>query len=574
MPNVFVGDPHAKALWRFESAPGLAVDDISGITLTNNGGASGDTTHFWEGTQSALFSGSNYLSITDANLPAGFPSKSTDTAKVFSFSFWLRLHAAGSNACPIGKMDYNGGHRSWAYMIQTQNLRFWWGTGSGTGGQWLDLAYNLVYDRPYHIATCIDGLNGAILVYIYDSVTGGTKIFQATSLGSLWIDTGPLIIGGTINSSNLNGNIDEVIFFDRLLNYFDSKFIREGIYPSPGNNFTYDPSCKAVWNFEPGALLADSKNNNTLVADYPDASPYSITNLRIQGNGGMGVNSYSSWEGCHITDANLSTGFPLKTGDTNNKITVCGWYANYAYGYGGYRGGIILAKCDDSNVKKGFQFTLDEPSWNGSGELSIWVGNGTGYQKFPSGIIVYDNQIIHYALEIDCNAPSVYLRVFFLDTTIVREFSAKPSVAIPNPDGYGFGVGTPSSCWGSGNGYHDQVIVFDRLLNFDDIDKIRNSGYGAVESPNNSISLTTCQALPKAVTSINSLTTCQELLACDPAMVPHSFSTCQAIPVPVIGSCKSLSIMQSLGQALPNICSSKSRIQEIILDGGDFFLIF
>lgn len=566
MPSNFLSDPNIKALWRFEAAPGLAVDDVAAITLTNNNGVSGDTTNFMEGAQSALFpGGAQYLSMTDAALPAGFPSKSNDTQKVFSFAFWLRLHAAGNNAMPVGKMDYNGGKRSWGYMIQTQNVQFYWGTGNGTGGSFTNLSYNLVYDRKYHVTTVIDGPNGKLAIYIFDSVTGGTTVFTYTGKGVLWVDTCPLIVGGTVNASNLNGNVDELVFFNRLLTYFDSKAIREASFPPASNNYAYEPACKALWKFEPGHLNEDSVGGNNLTA-Y-NAAPYSVTCPIIEGAGSVGFNSYSSWNGYNIANANLGAGFPFKSGDTVRQLTACFWWGNFAYGYNGYRGGVLFEKYSGST---GFRFYIDEPGFSGSGTLKILI-NGVTYN---TGIVIPDYRMVHISIQVDGAAPSLYVRVFKLVEGTVSEYSATPSQLAANA--YALGVGGFSNSLDAGNGLMDHAVVFNRLLTTQELDDVRNGVFGAagITPPEDSSSQTMCQSVPLTPPTAASATTCQNILASDPAMVPHSLTTCEGITYPAPAPCKSHSITQALFQALPNACVSRTKARDIILDGGDFFLTF
>ena len=78
------------------------------------------------------------------------------------------------------------------------------------------------------------------------------------------------------------------------------------------NNFT---DAISAWLFPAGALTTDSKGLNTLTAVGSISS-----GTAIQGAAAFaaGANKYFT-----IPDANLSAGFPLKTGDVTKKITVC-----------------------------------------------------------------------------------------------------------------------------------------------------------------------------------------------------------------------------------------------------------
>jgi len=74
--NIFTNDSNCKALWRFENGA-LTTDSKGTNTLTNNNTVVADTVNFKEGAASANLesSSSQYFSITNANLNAGFPLK-------------------------------------------------------------------------------------------------------------------------------------------------------------------------------------------------------------------------------------------------------------------------------------------------------------------------------------------------------------------------------------------------------------------------------------------------------------------------------------------------------------------
>lgn len=85
------------------------------------------------------------------------------------------------------------------------------------------------------------------------------------------------------------------------------------------NDFSARSDCKALWNFETGALTTDSKGTNTLTATgVPTADG---TNYK---QGSYSV-SLAAGQYYTITDANLATGFPLKSGDSTKTITVACW---------------------------------------------------------------------------------------------------------------------------------------------------------------------------------------------------------------------------------------------------------
>jgi len=114
------------------------------------------------------------------------------------------------------------------------------------------------------------------------------------------------------------------------------------------NDFSGDNNCVALWRMEEDALTVDSctwnSARNTLTgkgtpendtADFKEGA----CSADLDPAGG-GQDSF------YLPDADLCAEFPLKTGDTNKKISACGWFrfdslSNYEgpfgkgdYGYG------------------------------------------------------------------------------------------------------------------------------------------------------------------------------------------------------------------------------------------------
>ena len=88
------------------------------------------------------------------------------------------------------------------------------------------------------------------------------------------------------------------------------------------NDFSGDANCVALWRFESGALTTDSKGTNTLTNNN------AVAENAVDYKEGAGSADFeaSSTQYFSITDANLDAGFPLKNGDANKKISICGWF--------------------------------------------------------------------------------------------------------------------------------------------------------------------------------------------------------------------------------------------------------
>jgi len=162
------------------------------------------------------------------------------------------------------------------------------------------------------------------------------------------------------------------------------------------NIFTYDIHCKALWRFESGALVTDSIGGNTLTNHGASAD----SSYYMEG-------SYSSlferYEYMNITDSNLSTGFPFKSGDTNKKISVCFW-ARVARVYDG----ALLSKYDFSSGLRCFSIR-----YTSAGTFFIQLGYNSGgsYTNYTHGSTFPENTWQHITFSYDNSDRSYALRL-------------------------------------------------------------------------------------------------------------------------------------------------------------------
>jgi len=162
------------------------------------------------------------------------------------------------------------------------------------------------------------------------------------------------------------------------------------------NIFTYDIHCKALWRFESGALVTDSIGGNTLTNHGASAD----SSYYMEG-------SYSSlferYEYMNITDSNLSTGFPFKSGDTNKKISVCFW-ARVARVYDG----ALLSKFDFSSGLRCFSIR-----YTSAGTFFIQLGYNSGgsYTNYTHGSTFPKNTWQHITFSYDNSDRSYALRL-------------------------------------------------------------------------------------------------------------------------------------------------------------------
>lgn len=92
--------------------------------------------------------------------------------------------------------------------------------------------------------------------------------------------------------------------------------------PASVSGITADyPDSVSRWRLEPSALTTDSKSTNTLT--NVNTVTEDTTN-EIEGTG-CGDFEYANDEYLLRADGDLTSGFPLKSGNTNKAVTFCGW---------------------------------------------------------------------------------------------------------------------------------------------------------------------------------------------------------------------------------------------------------
>ena len=87
------------------------------------------------------------------------------------------------------------------------------------------------------------------------------------------------------------------------------------------NDFSSCTATKAVWSVDNGALTTDSKGTNTLT----DNNTVQTDTVNFKEGDAAADLELGNGEYFNITDANLDSGFPLKSGETNDDFTVCLW---------------------------------------------------------------------------------------------------------------------------------------------------------------------------------------------------------------------------------------------------------
>ena len=229
MANDFSTDGNCKALWNLES--GALITDSKGTNTLVNVGVDEDLIDFKQGSCSGAFVRANTdrMYITDANLDPGFPLKSGESNKTFSFTFWVKLDqiniyhylvqktAASPNRCFIVDVN-NTNHVRLAISRWGFNYTLYVHASTVQAGRWyhIGITYYNVPAREYRIR-------------IWDDTAGSILGVDGTGLPiDINISATPFTLSDSANS--LDGNLDEVVVFDDVLSVAEIDQIRSGTY--------------------------------------------------------------------------------------------------------------------------------------------------------------------------------------------------------------------------------------------------------------------------------------------------------------------------------------------------------
>ena len=255
--NDFSEDDDCVALWRFEAA--ALLEDSKGNNDWYIYPSSGpvdpaaDTVIFKEGASSVYFDGwgnvgppednSPSLYILDTGLDAGFPLKSGDATKQFSICFWIKLDSFDTSEeeaeyynAWFKKGVEGGSHCSLAIQAAsvdegvTHKVKLML---SSTGASY-DAAYThasaLATGVWYHVAVTYGP--GTYRIRIWDDTA--QAILGADAIGAAidtHVDDGWCWLGSPVYDSDIDGHVDEMVIFKRVLTVEEIDKIRQGVFP-------------------------------------------------------------------------------------------------------------------------------------------------------------------------------------------------------------------------------------------------------------------------------------------------------------------------------------------------------
>ena len=252
------------------------------------------------------------------------------------------------------------------------------------------------------------------------------------------------------------------------------------------NDFSDDSNCKALWRFESGALTTDSKGTNTLT-DTSGTGSVTASATHQEGDYSADFEESSTQE-FTIADGSLDTGFPLKNGDTNKKISVCCWVRFESLpGPGESR--YVWSKYDTVAGTRSLALAV----YNGAGniEFTLYQGHTTGGDgEYESDLYEAANPSTatwyHVAVTYDDSTKGSRIRVVDSGGTMLgggpdATHTFTNAINVEDAD-WVIGSRSNSAATTFHDGLIDEMVVFDDVLSVGEIDAIRNGTYGSHES--------------------------------------------------------------------------------------------
>jgi hypothetical protein len=231
------------------------------------------------------------------------------------------------------------------------------------------------------------------------------------------------------------------------------------------NNFSGDDNCKALWRFENGALVVDSKGGNTLTTS---TTPSADT---VDFKEGASCVDYErdDGDGHYIADSNLDAGYPMKNGDATKSISVCWWMkaesTTIAYH-------VIYSKAD--NGKNNMELSVTSA---GAIAMLIGTGGGTSWEIVTHASNTVDGQWYHVCCTFKDSDKSYRIRIWDDNAgTILGVDKAGTATNNINVEDATVRI---AHTW-AGNNYDgriDEMVVFDDILAVEEIDQIRLGTY-------------------------------------------------------------------------------------------------
>jgi hypothetical protein len=252
-----------------------------------------------------------------------------------------------------------------------------------------------------------------------------------------------------------------------------------GVTTPPGNIFSSDPNCVAVWNLEPTALGVDSKGTNNLT----NTGVTSNTSDFRQGTGSGDFES-TDVDFMTITDADLSSKFPLKSGTNNKKLSITTWCKLESVP--GPFGSMAIWSKAGWTVEGQISAMLLVDRLDGTGPYFTFLightfGNAYEAKRLPSLIV---STGVWYHIAVTFNDADKSYRISVYDAGADLSYQTNGTMTnniVLSSAPVRLGIRSASSGYAPAtafDGLMDEVVVFNDTLTTTEISDIREGTYG------------------------------------------------------------------------------------------------
>jgi hypothetical protein len=208
------------AEWNFDETSGLAASDSAG---SNNGDLvnfAGDDSQWIDGKVGGAiaFDGSNYIEVPDA------PAIGADLVESFTLMAWFKSNVPLDGGGSGNRMLEKGNSYFFLQGVQPGAMNFLVKNGGSnfTAG----IGESLDADVWYHIAGVFDGTTAK--TYINGELKGSADVPGPIDDAKL-----PLRIGSDDSGNFLDGDMDQVLIFNKALNFTEIRTIMGGSFEVP-----------------------------------------------------------------------------------------------------------------------------------------------------------------------------------------------------------------------------------------------------------------------------------------------------------------------------------------------------
>lgn len=243
----------------------------------------------------------------------------------------------------------------------------------------------------------------------------------------------------------------------RLMIFLIVLFLSSFAWAGWNDGIATDPNVAALYRFEDGALTTDQTANNNDLEFY---EIWKCSNYAVK-HGSYAAHSDNAVAGAiSIADASLSSKFPLKNGDTNKKISVCGWFRPNLI-----TNATVLGKYDTYK----YSFALSASGTNQNFRINIGYNSGGSWEiKALETITPGAGKWYWFGATYNNSDKSYRLNIYDATADTVRDVNGTTTNNINVED----------SSWkiqGENNlmGYMDYVLVFNDILTEAEITDLR-----------------------------------------------------------------------------------------------------